>query len=80
MRVFADFQTLSFLLERFAGWREGEDSTPFRSASRKLPLDAKLLRVASQVIGMTPPASIFLRKCNRTLPEGRKDRVVELVG
>src|SRR5258707_9701915 len=65
----------------FAGWREGEDSTPFRvSLTENYRSTPNILRVASQVIGMNTASADFPKKVLTTnRPEGEKIRVVELV-
>ena len=77
----ASFGSFKLFLERFAGWREGEDSTPFRvSLTENYRSTPNILRVASQVIGMNTASADFPKKVLTTnRPEGEKIRVVELV-
>src|ERR1700676_134832 len=76
----ASFGSFKLFLERFAGWRKGQDSTPFRiSLLENYRSTPNILRVATQVIGMNPASADFPKKvltANR--PEGEKIRVVEL--
>jgi len=76
----ASFGSFKLFLERFAGWREGQDSTPFRvSLTENYRSTPNILRMASQVIGMNTASADFPKKiltANR--PEGEKIRVVEL--
>jgi len=70
----------SFFWSAFAGWREGEDSTPFRvSLTENYRSTPNILRVASQVIGMNTASADFPKKVLTTnRAEGEKIRVVEL--
>jgi DNA helicase-2/ATP-dependent DNA helicase PcrA len=76
----ASFGSFKLFLERFAGWREGQDSTPFRvSLTENYRSTPNILRMASQVIGMNTASADFPKKvltANRA--EGEKIRVVEL--
>ncbi len=76
----ASFGSFKLFLERFAGWREGEDSTPFRvSLTENYRSTPNILRVASQVIGMNTASADFPKKVLTTnRAEGEKIRVVEL--
>src|SRR6266850_1061833 len=76
----ASFGSFKLFLERFAGWREGDDSTPFRvSLTENYRSTPNILRVASQVIGMNTASADFPKKVLTTSrPEGEKIRVVEL--
>jgi DNA helicase-2/ATP-dependent DNA helicase PcrA len=76
----ASFGSFKLFLERFAGWREGEDSTPFRvSLTENYRSTPNILRVASQVIGMNTASADFPKKVLTTnRPDGEKIRVVEL--
>src|SRR5579883_3051809 len=76
----ASFGSFKLFLQRFAGWKEGEDSTPYRVALmenyRSTP---NILRVASQAIGMNEVSPEFPKKVlqpNKT--EGEKIRIVEM--
>src|SRR5882672_8341131 len=76
----ASFGSFKLFLERFAGWREGDDSTPFRvSLTENYRSTPNILRVASQVIGMNTASADFPKKVLTTSrPEGEKIRIVEL--
>ncbi len=76
----ASFGSFKLFLQRFAGWQEGEDSTPYRVAMmdnyRSTP---NILRVATQVIGQNEVSPEFPKKVlqsNKT--EGEKIRIAEL--
>jgi len=76
----ASFGSFKLFLERFAGWRDGQDSSRFRvSLTENYRSTPNILRVASQVIGMNTVTADFPKKmltANRA--EGEKIRVVEL--
>jgi DNA helicase-2/ATP-dependent DNA helicase PcrA len=76
----ASFGSFKLFLERFAGWREGDDSTPFRVAlTENYRSTPNILRVASQVIGMNTVSADFPKKVLTTnRAEGEKIRIVEL--
>jgi DNA helicase-2/ATP-dependent DNA helicase PcrA len=76
----ASFGSFKLFLERFAGWREGDDSTPFRvTLTENYRSTPNILRVASQVIGMNTTSVDFPKKVLTTnRPEGEKIRIVEL--
>jgi DNA helicase-2/ATP-dependent DNA helicase PcrA len=76
----ASFGSFKLFLERFAGWREGQDSTPFRvSLTENYRSTPNVLRVASQVIGMNTVTADFPKKVlSANRPEGEKVRAVEL--
>jgi len=76
----ASFGSFKLFLERFAGWREGDDSTPFRvTLTENYRSTPNILRVASQVIGMNTTSVDFPKKALTTSrPEGEKIRIVEL--
>src|SRR5713226_2236363 len=76
----ASFGSFKLFLERFAGWREGEDSARFRvSLTENYRSTPNILRVASQVIGMNTASADFPKKVLTTSrPEGEKIRIVEL--
>src|SRR5438876_777548 len=76
----ASFGSFKLFLERFAGWREGDDSTPFRvSLTENYRSTPNILRVASQIIGMNTVTADFPKKVLTTSrPEGEKIRIVEL--
>src|SRR5256885_15523845 len=68
----ASFGSFKLFLERFAGWREGDDSAPFRvSLTENYRSTPNILRVASQVIGMNTVSADFPKKVLTTSrPEG----------
>src|SRR5215472_16658204 len=76
----ASFGSFKLFLERFAKWREGQDSSRFRvSLTENYRSTPSILRVASQVIGMNTATADFPKKvltANRV--EGEKIRAVEL--
>ena len=76
----ASFGSFKLFLQRFAGWREGEDSTPYRvSLTDNYRSTPNILRVATQAIGMNEVSPEFPKKIlhpNRA--EGEKIRIVEL--
>jgi DNA helicase-2/ATP-dependent DNA helicase PcrA len=76
----ASFGSFKLFLERFAGWREGDDSTPFRvTLTENYRSTPNILRVASQVIGMNTASADFPKKVLTTnRAEGEKIRIVEL--
>jgi DNA helicase-2/ATP-dependent DNA helicase PcrA len=76
----ASFGSFKLFLERFAGWREGDDSTPFRvTLTENYRSTPNILRVASQVIGMNTVSADFPKKVLTTnRAEGEKIRIVEL--
>src|SRR3989475_526578 len=76
----ASFGSFKLFLERFAGWREGDDSAPFRvSLTENYRSTPNILRVASQVIGMNTASADFPKKIlSAQRGEGEKIRVVEL--
>jgi DNA helicase-2/ATP-dependent DNA helicase PcrA len=76
----ASFGSFKLFLERFAGWREGEDSTRFRvSLTENYRSTPNILRVASQVIGMNTVSADFPKKVLTTRrADGEKIRIVEL--
>jgi DNA helicase-2/ATP-dependent DNA helicase PcrA len=76
----ASFGSFKLFLERFAGWREGDDSTRLRvTLTENYRSTPNILRVASQVIGMNTTSADFPKKVLTTnRPEGEKIRIVEL--
>src|ERR1700736_6235584 len=76
----ASFGSFKLFLQRFAGWKTGQDSTSIRvTLTENYRSTPNILRVASQVIGMNTASADFPKKvltANR--PEGEKIRVVEL--
>src|SRR6202521_921961 len=76
----ASFGSFKLFLQRFAGWKEGEDSTPYRVALmenyRSTP---NILRVATQAIGMNEVSPEFPKKVLQpNKSEGEKIRIVEM--
>ncbi len=76
----ASFSSFKLFLERFTGWREGQDSTRFRvSLTENYRSTPNILRVASQVIGQNTVSADFPKKVlSPNKPEGEKIRIVEL--
>lgn len=76
----ASFGSFKLFLERFAGWREGRDSTKFRvSLVENYRSTPNILRVATQVIGQNTVSADFPKKVlNANKGEGEKIRIVEL--
>jgi len=76
----ASFGSFKLFLERFAGWREGQDSSPFRvSLVENYRSTPNILRVATQVIGLNTVSADFPQKVlSANKDEGEKVRVVEL--
>jgi DNA helicase-2/ATP-dependent DNA helicase PcrA len=76
----ASFGSFKLFLERFAGWREGQDSTPFRVAlTENYRSTPNILRVAMQVIGQNSVSADFPKKVlSPNKPPGEKIRIVEL--
>src|SRR5438128_8306661 len=76
----ASFASFKLFLERFAGWREGQDSTPFRVAlTENYRSTPNILRVAMQVIGQNTVSADFPKKIlSPNEPPGEKIRIVEL--
>jgi ATP-dependent DNA helicase UvrD/PcrA len=76
----ASFGSFKLFLERFARWRDGQDSTRFRvSLTENYRSTPNILRVATQVIGQNTVSADFPKKIlSPNKPEGEKIRVVEL--
>ncbi|MGA2098309.1 MAG: UvrD-helicase domain-containing protein [Candidatus Acidiferrum sp.] len=76
----ASFGSFKLFLERFAGWREGQDSTPFRvSLVENYRSTPNILRVATQVISQNTVSADFPKKVlNANKEESEKIRIVEL--
>jgi DNA helicase-2/ATP-dependent DNA helicase PcrA len=76
----ASFGSFKLFLERFAGWREGQDSSKFRvSLTENYRSTPNILRVATQVIGQNTVSADFPKKMlSANKPEGEKIRIVEL--
>jgi DNA helicase II / ATP-dependent DNA helicase PcrA len=76
----ASFGSFKLFLERFAGWREGADSTPFRvSLVENYRSTPNILRVATQVIAQNTVSADFPKKVlSANKEESDKIRIVEL--
>jgi DNA helicase-2/ATP-dependent DNA helicase PcrA len=76
----ASFGSFKLFLERFAGWKEGQDSTRFRVAlTENYRSTPNILRVAMQVIGQNAVSADFPKKVlSSNKPPGEKIRIVEL--
>ena len=76
----ASFGSFKLFLERFAGWREGQDSTPFRvSLVENYRSTPNILRVATQVIAQNTVSADFPKKVlSANKEESEKVRIVEL--
>jgi DNA helicase-2/ATP-dependent DNA helicase PcrA len=76
----ASFGSFKFFLERFAGWKTGQDSTPFRvTLTENYRSTPNILRVATQVIAQNEVSVDFPTKLlSPTRPEGERIRVIEL--
>jgi DNA helicase-2/ATP-dependent DNA helicase PcrA len=76
----ASFGSFKLFLERFAEWKEGEDSTPYRVVlTENYRSTPNILRVATQAIGMNEVSPEFPKKTlqpNKT--EGEKIRIAEM--
>jgi DNA helicase-2/ATP-dependent DNA helicase PcrA len=76
----ASFGSFKLFLERFAGWKTGQDSTPFRATlTENYRSTPNILRVATQVIAQNEVSADFPNKVlSPTVAEGERIRVVEL--
>ena len=76
----ASFGSFKLFLERFAGWKTGQDSTPYRvTLTENYRSTPNILRVATQVIAQNEVSFDFPNKVlSATHPEGERIRVVEL--
>ena len=76
----ASFGSFKLFLERFANWREGQDSAKFRvSLTENYRSTPNILRVATQVIAQNTVSADFPKKLlSPNKPEGEKIRIVEL--
>ena len=76
----ASFGSFKLFLERFAGWREGQDSTRFRvSLVENYRSTPNILRVATQVIAQNTVSADFPKKMlSANKEESEKVRIVEL--
>jgi DNA helicase-2/ATP-dependent DNA helicase PcrA len=78
----ASFGSFKLFLQRFAGWKEGQDSTKLRvllqENYRSTP---NILRVATQAISHNETSADFPKKVlNASKAEGERVRIVELAG
>jgi DNA helicase-2/ATP-dependent DNA helicase PcrA len=78
----ASFGSFKLFLQRFAGWKEGQDSTKLRVLLQENYRSApNILRVATQAISHNETSADFPKKMlNASKAEGEKVRVVELAG
>src|ERR1700736_2181688 len=76
----ASFGSFKLFLELFAGWKTGQDSTPFRvTLTENYRSTPNILRVATHVIAQNEVSADFPTKVlSPTHPEGERIRVVEL--
>ncbi|MGH9740909.1 MAG: ATP-dependent helicase, partial [Candidatus Acidiferrum sp.] len=76
----ASFGSFKLFLERFAGWREGQDSTQFRvSLVENYRSTPNILRVATQVIAQNAVSADFPKKVlSANKEESEKIRIIEL--
>ena len=76
----ASFGSFKLFLERFTGWQEGQDSSPYRVAlTENYRSTPNILRVATQAIGMNESSPEFPKKIlEPNKPEGERIRIVEL--
>ena len=76
----ASFGSFKLFLERFAGWKAGQDSTRFRvTLTENYRSTPNILRVATQVIAQNEVSADFPKKMlSPARPEGERIRIVEL--
>ncbi len=76
----ASFGSFQLFLERFAGWKTGADSTPYRvTLTENYRSTPNILRVATQVIAQNEVSADFPKKVlQSTKPEGERIRIAEL--
>jgi DNA helicase-2/ATP-dependent DNA helicase PcrA len=76
----ASFGSFKLFLQRFTGWKEGQDSTPYRVAlTENYRSTPNILRVATQVISMNEVSPEFPKKVlQASKKDGEKIRIVEL--
>jgi DNA helicase II / ATP-dependent DNA helicase PcrA len=77
----ASFGSFKLFLERFAGWKEGQDSTKLRVLLKEnYRSTPNILRVATQVIAQNETSADFPNKVLEPgKPEGERVRIAELV-
>lgn len=75
----ASFASFQLFLEKFAGWKAGDDSHKYRvSLTENYRSTPNILRVATQVIGQNTVSADFPKKfLTATRTEGEKIRIVE---
>ena len=78
----ASFGSFKLFLQRFAGWKEGQDSSKLRVLLREnYRSTPNILRVATQAISHNETSADFPKKVlNASKAEGERVRVVELAG
>jgi DNA helicase-2/ATP-dependent DNA helicase PcrA len=76
----ASFGSFQLFLERFANWKPGQDSTPFRvSLTQNYRSTPNILRVATEVIAQNTVSADFPKKSlDANRKEGDKIRIAEL--
>ena len=76
----ASFGSFKLFLERFAGWKEGQDSAEFRVLLKEnYRSTPNILRVATQVIAQNETSADFPNKVlEPSKPEGESVRIAEL--
>lgn len=76
----ASFGSFKMFLERFAGWRQGQDSGPFRVAlTENYRSTPNILRAAQQVIAQNEVSADFPNKILSTnKAEGQRIRIAEV--
>ena len=76
----ASFGSFQLFLQRFANWKKGDDSSPFRvTLTENYRSTPNILRVASEVISHNEVSADFPTKSlGPTKPEGEKIRIVEM--
>ncbi len=75
----ASFGSFQLFLQRFAGWKPGEDSTLFRvSLTENYRSTPNILRIATQVIAQNTVSADFPKKSlNANRKEGERIRIAE---
>jgi DNA helicase-2/ATP-dependent DNA helicase PcrA len=76
----ASFGSFKLFLQRFAGWKDGQDSTPFRVAlTENYRSTPNILRVATQAISMNEISPEFPKKVlQANKAEGERIRIAEM--